>query len=126
MGRFCIPCGVSKNLYGPGSWLVQGEEVRFVCRGCKELRGGEFCKRCAVCRHCDHEGVALKRCEEEGRFEGHEVLRETARMTISETVSSGALACGPPTLRVGISKEVELSVWTLANMTTTATRMLEG
>lgn len=77
MLRFCITCGVSKNLFAPGSQVVQGDVVRFVCRSCKQLRNGRFCERCTICSHCDRRGAIKKQCEEAGRYGGHGVIDKT-------------------------------------------------
>jgi len=87
MLRYCIPCGLSENRYLPGNQVGQGDEVRFFCVICKELRNGAFCKRCVICSHCDCKLVKLKPCEGKP---GHEI--------IGKKTNSGASACVSSTL----------------------------
>jgi len=50
--RFCIDCGVASGQYLPGSQIRKDGVVRVVCRQCKQLKGGRFCRRCALCKDC--------------------------------------------------------------------------
>ena len=40
--RFCIPCGVDKGFFTPGTLVKQGHSLRLVCRGCKQFKEAEF------------------------------------------------------------------------------------
>jgi hypothetical protein len=91
--RFCIPCGVSKGRYTPGSQVPQRDKVRFVCRACKELRGGKFCERCAICSHCDCSGARLERCEGERGRGGHCIIDKTRRSEASVCCQSELGVC---------------------------------
>jgi len=51
--RFCIQCGVEKGMYSPGTQIVQRDVIRMVCRQCKRLQGGRFCRRCVFCEDCE-------------------------------------------------------------------------
>jgi hypothetical protein len=83
--RFCIPCGLNKNAYLPGNQVGQGDDVRFVCVICKELRDGAFCKRCVICSHCHCKVVYFTPCE---RNPGHEIIGKTTSGAASACVSS--------------------------------------
>jgi hypothetical protein len=50
--RFCIQCGMDKDLFVPGSIVRQGGVTRFKCRQCKLLKGGRFCELCKFCTDC--------------------------------------------------------------------------
>lgn len=73
--RFCIECGVTKRRYPPGARIYQGASVQFVCRSCRQLKGGRSCARCTICSACDNVyGHPLACCEGEGRARGHAVV----------------------------------------------------
>jgi hypothetical protein len=93
MLRFCIPCGVSKGRYTPGSLVPQRDKVQFVCRACKELRGGKFCERCAICSHCDCGGARLEQCEGERGRGGHCIIDKTRRSEASVCCQSELGVC---------------------------------
>jgi hypothetical protein len=72
--RFCIRCGIDKNLYVRGSMVVQGGDICMVCRQCGQLRGGNFCQRCTICDQCDRSRGTLRTCKREGPYAGHKII----------------------------------------------------
>jgi hypothetical protein len=70
--RFCIPCGIDKGFFTPGTLVKQGYSLRLVCRGCKQLKEAEFCRRCMFCTAC-----IRMRLQETGRWtHNHHMIRE--------------------------------------------------
>jgi hypothetical protein len=92
--RFCKQCGIDKELYAPGSMVSQGDDVRVVCRQCKQLRGGSFCQRCAICDQCDRSRETLRMCKEEGIYAGHTIVRKPVGEASQSSVPCLATALG--------------------------------
>jgi len=63
--RCCVQCGLKTGRLPPGSVVKQGTTRRFVCRPCKELKGGRTCDGCKICRDCDFYGFEILACEME-------------------------------------------------------------
>lgn len=51
--RFCLDCGVSKEIYQPGYAIKIREASHFLCGLCRRLCGsGFYCVPCAACKGC--------------------------------------------------------------------------
>lgn len=71
--RFCIPCGVDKKIYSPGTYLQfggAGFKQGFICRRCgsfKSTHYGETQRLNRICRGCDR-GVPTAKQNHHIRF----------------------------------------------------------
>jgi hypothetical protein len=93
--RFCVQCGVDKGLFPPGAVVKQGGCTFFVCRHCKDLKGGRFCCICKFRTQCNREhGYGIKSLGPCGGADGHEAIMgdELPRVDHAPALSLAGLA----------------------------------
>jgi hypothetical protein len=50
--RFCLDCGMNRNIYHPGNMVQLNGLSRYLCARCLRFRGNSFCLRCLRCGEC--------------------------------------------------------------------------
>jgi hypothetical protein len=98
--RFCVQCGIEKGFYVPGNMVVQGDVTRIVCRQCKKLRGGTFCKSCAICAGCDRQLFTLKDC-----------VNQAGRKIVGDTFAGARRGLAPPVLSTKLDPRTRESAY---------------
>ncbi|KAI9667064.1 MAG: hypothetical protein M1831_001241 [Alyxoria varia] len=76
--RFCIPCGLKKDLYSTGAVVKRAGSDKTPlrrCKVCRDLKDGKFCTRCHLCQDCiglspDHKKTHCPACGKQDSLRG--------------------------------------------------------